>query len=228
LTEKPLTEKPLIIAIDGPAASGKGTLARLIAAHYDLPHLDTGLTYRAVAAAMLQQGIALDDEGAALEIANKLDLSRLDAAKLSRHEIGEAASKIAVFAPLRQCLVAAQRHFAYSHPKGAVLDGRDIGTIVLPEARSKLFITASPEIRAERRYNEIITKGGVADFAAILADLNRRDARDSARKDGALKQAADAHLLDTTNLTIEEVLALAVKVIDTKWHIVSAHESLKA
>jgi len=207
---------PFIIAIDGPAASGKGTLARRIAAHYCLPHLDTGLTYRAVAQIMLRDHVPLDNVTQATSIAHRLDLSRLDADSLSLHEIGEAASKIAVFAPLRQALVAAQRRFALSQKTGAVLDGRDIGTIVVPEASAKLYVTALAEIRAKRRYDEIIARGKQADLAAILADITRRDVRDMTRREGALKQAQDAYLLDTTKLTIETAFVQACHFIDAR------------
>jgi len=208
--------RPLIIAIDGPAASGKGTLARKIAVHYGLAHLDTGLTYRAVAQIMLQHGAALDDERQALMLTGEVDWSRLDADILRQHDVGEAASKIATLPMLRQVMVAMQRQFVSLHSQGAVLDGRDIGTVVLPQAHAKLFVTASPEIRAERRYQEIITKGGTADFAAILADLSRRDVRDKERKEGALKQASDAYLLETTKLTIEAAFAQSCHFIDGK------------
>lgn len=205
--------KPFVIAIDGPAASGKGTLARKLALHYHLPHLDTGLTYRAVANALLQKALPLDDENVAISVAQSLDLSRLDPAELSSHAIGEAASKVAVMANLRKVLVAAQRQFSQMGV-GAVLDGRDIGTIVCPDADVKLYILASPQARAERRYKEIIAKGGAADYADILADLERRDERDMNRAEGPLKPAADAHLLDTTKLSIEAAFAAACALID--------------
>jgi len=211
-----MSKKPLIIAIDGPAASGKGTLARKIAAHYGLPHLDTGLTYRGVAEIMLCRGVSLEDEGQAVSIASKLDLSQLDISNLGRHEIGEAASKIAVFPRMRQTLVAMQRNFALSQPLGAVLDGRDIGTVVVPEAAAKLYVTASAEVRARRRYEEIVAKGKAADIATILADITRRDERDRHRREGALKQAQDAYLLDTSKLTIESAFLVACRFIDMR------------
>jgi len=215
---KSTSHPPLIIAIDGPAASGKGTLARQIAAHYGLAHLDTGLTYRGVAQQMLREGKNLDDETAALAIAQKLDLSQLDkdSLALSAHEIGEAASKIAVFACLRQALVAAQRTFALSQISGVVLDGRDIGTVVMPDATIKFYVTATVQARAKRRAQEIIARGGQADLDNILVDIARRDARDMARKEGALKQAQDAHLLDTTKLTIEAAFLAACHFIDER------------
>lgn len=203
----------LIIAIDGPAASGKGTLARLIAAHYGLRHLDTGLTYRAVAKALVDNGKPLDDEAEAVEAARALDLSTMDRAVLADHAIGEAASKVAVMAGVRRALVEQQRAFA-ARPPGAILDGRDIGTVVLPDADVKLYVTASPQVRASRRYHEILSRGGVADDAEILADIERRDARDMERTDSPLRPAGDAHLLDTSQMTIETAFAKARAIID--------------
>jgi CMP/dCMP kinase len=202
-----------IIAIDGPAASGKGTLARRLASHYGLRHLDTGLTYRAVGRAMLDAGIRLDDAQAAEAVARSLDLGRLDRALLSTHEAGEAASKVAVMTPVRRVLVDKQRAFA-QEPPGAVLDGRDIGTVVCPDAQVKLYVTARPDVRAARRRDEIIRGGGSADYAEILADLERRDARDMARTDSPLKPAAEAHLLDTSDMDIETAFAVACTLID--------------
>jgi len=203
---------PFIIAIDGPAASGKGTLARKLAAHFNLPHLDTGLTYRAVGHALLQVGLPLDDEGLAAEVAANLDLGSLDKSVLSAHEIGEAASKIAVMSKVRTVLVEAQRKFANSG-LGAVLDGRDIGTVVCPDADIKLFITASTSVRAHRRFDEIINKGGTADLGEISADIQRRDERDSARSDSPLVQAEDAHLIDTTKMDIETAFQTALDLV---------------
>ena len=203
----------LTIAIDGPAASGKGTLARLIAERYGLAHLDTGLTYRAVAKAMLDAGQPLDDEAEAVRAARALDLGTLDRAVLSAHAIGEAASKVAVMPALRRALVEAQRTFA-SRPGGAVLDGRDIGTVVCPDADVKLYVTASAQTRARRRFDEIIAKGGSADHDAILADIEKRDERDMGRADSPLRPADEAHLLDTTTLTIEAAFEAACTIID--------------
>lgn len=201
-----------IIAIDGPAASGKGTIARLLAKHFELPHLDTGLTYRAVGHALMQVGLPLDNEDLAAEVAANLDLGSLDKSVLSSHEIGEAASKIAVMSKVRSVLVEAQKSFAAS-PPGAVLDGRDIGTVVCPHATIKLFITASTSVRAHRRFDEIIAKGGTADLGAISADIQRRDERDSARSDSPLKQAEDAHLIDTTKMDIETAFQTALDLV---------------
>ena len=204
---------PLVIAIDGPAAGGKGTLARRLAAHYDLRHLDTGLTYRAVAAALLEAGSDLTDGAAAEAAAAALDFSALDREGLSAHGIGEAASKIAVLPVLRRQLVEKQRAFA-AEPPGAVLDGRDIGTIVCPDAAAKLYVTASPEVRARRRAAEMRDRGAAVDEAAVLADLRRRDERDASRADSPLRPAADAHLLDTSEMTIEAAFRAAVDIVD--------------
>ena len=206
--------KPFVIAIDGPAASGKGTLARNLATHYHLPHLDTGLTYRAVADALLKANEPLDNENIAIKIAKSLDFSLLDPDHLSNNEIGEAASKVAVMSGLRETLVAVQRQFA-EQTNGAVLDGRDIGTVVCPDASVKLYIIASPEARAERRYREILSKGETEDYNKILADLIQRDERDMNRKQSPLKPAPDAHLLDTTKLSIEGAFKAACAVVDT-------------
>lgn len=202
----------MIVAIDGPAASGKGTLARRLAGHFGLRHLDTGLTYRAVAAALLAQGLPLGDEDVAIEIARNLDLAQMDKSVLSAHEIGEAASRIAVLGGLRAELVRLQRRFAET-PPGAVLDGRDIGTVVCPDATVKLFVTASPEARARRRTDEMISKGQDAQYASVLEDLKRRDERDAKRTVAPMKQADDAVLLDTTKMDIETAFQAAVDII---------------
>lgn len=208
-----MTSKPRIIAIDGPAASGKGTLARTIAAHYGLRHLDTGLTYRAVANAMLIAGESLEDEEAAILQANKLDLGNLDRAILAQHHIGAAASVIAIIPQVRKIVVARQRAFA-NERDGAVLDGRDIGTVVCPDAPVKLYVTARPDVRAKRRYHEILAGGAEADEAQILADILARDERDTNRTDSPLKPARDAHLIDTSDMTIEAAFGQARQIID--------------
>ncbi len=204
----------MIIAIDGPAASGKGTLARRIAAHYGLRHLDTGLTYRAVAAFLLRHGLPLNDEDRAAGVARDIDLRELDRDALSIHAVGEAASKIAVMPKVREALVAAQRDFAAA-PPGAVLDGRDIGTVVCPDADVKLFVEASAEVRARRRTDEMRARGGGVAYDEILVDLKRRDDRDRDRSAAPLKPADDAHLLDTSDLDIETAFGAAVDIIDS-------------
>jgi len=203
----------MIIAVDGPAASGKGTLGRRLAAHYGLRHLDTGLTYRAVAAAMLDADKPLTDIAAAVGFAERLDLDALDAERLAGHDIGEAASRISILPEVRAALTAQQRAFAH-RPPGAVLDGRDIGTVVCPDALVKLYVTADAPTRARRRAEEIAERGGAADIAAILADLERRDQRDMSRAVAPLRPAADAHLLDTTEMDIETAFRAAVDIID--------------
>jgi cytidylate kinase len=201
------------IAIDGPAAAGKGTLSRQIADAYGFHHLDTGLTYRAVAKALLDAGLPLDDEAVAAQVAEDIDLSGLDRSVLAAHAIGEAASKIAVMPDVRRALVEAQRAFARKAP-GTVLDGRDIGTVVCPDAAVKLYVTATPDVRALRRYEEILANGGTADLATVLADIQRRDARDMGRSDSPLRPADNAHLIDTSTMGIEAAFQAARAIID--------------
>lgn len=202
-----------VIAVDGPAASGKGTLARRLALHYHLSYLDTGLMYRAVALSLLEKKLPLDDEDIVSRFAQSLDFERLDRRVLSEHFIGEVSSKIAVMGGLRAILVEKQRAFASRTP-GAVLDGRDIGTVVCPHAQVKLYIDAESAVRARRRYDEIISKGGLASYEQVLADIERRDARDKGRLEGALRLAKNAHLLDTTKLSIETTFLTACALID--------------
>jgi len=203
----------LVIAIDGPAASGKGTLARRVAAHYGLNHLDTGLSYRAVGKALLDAGLPLDDVEHAEAAARKVDLALADPAVLSANEIGDAASKVAVISSVRRILVEKQRAFSNT-PPGAVLDGRDIGTVVCPGADVKIYLTADAKVRAERRWREIAAKGGKANFEAILSDIEQRDARDMNRADSPLKPAEDAHLLDSSKMDIDSAFLAACGIID--------------
>lgn len=203
----------VIIAIDGPAAAGKGTLSRRIAETYGFHHLDTGLTYRATAKALLDAALPLDDEAVAEAMAFDVDLAGLDRSVLAAHEIGEAASKIAVMPAVRRALVEAQRAFAGRTP-GTVLDGRDIGTVVCPQAQVKLFVTASAEVRARRRFDEMTGHGVPADYLAVLADIIKRDERDIGRADSPLRPAEDAHLIDTSEMGIEAAFSAAKSVID--------------
>jgi len=203
----------MIIAIDGPAASGKGTLGKRLAAHFGLRHLDTGLLYRAVAKALLDAGCSLEDRDKALAAAQALDAARLDERMLKTHAIGEAASIVSAYPELRAALVGLQREFA-NRPPGAVLDGRDIGTVIAPQARVKIFLTASAAERARRRVVELAQNGEKADEAAILADIERRDERDRTRAVAPLKPAPDAHLLDTTHLDIDAAVRAAIAIVE--------------
>ncbi|WP_147027783.1 (d)CMP kinase [Methylobacterium oxalidis] len=203
----------MVIAIDGPAASGKGTLAKRLAEHYGLPHLDTGLLYRAVARSMLDAGLSLDDESAAARAAASLIADKLADPRLRERAMGEAASRISAVPAVRSALLAWQQRFA-ANAVGAVLDGRDIGTVVCPHARVKLFITASAEERARRRHRELTLRGEETIFAAILADIEARDARDASRATAPLRAAEDATVLDTTELDPDEAFAAAKQVVD--------------
>jgi cytidylate kinase len=202
-----------VIAIDGPAASGKGTLARRLAAHFGLPHLDTGLLYRATARALIDEGLPLDDEAAAVEAARGLSLTDFDEALLRGREMGEAASLMGAMPTVRAALIDLQRSFA-ARPEGAVLDGRDIGTVICPLARVKIFVTATPETRAQRRALELAGRGEEVDYAAILEDVKKRDARDSERAAAPLKAAADAVTLDTSELDREQAFAAALAIAE--------------
>ena len=201
----------MIIAIDGPAASGKGTLGKRLAAHFGLRHLDTGLLDRAVAKAVLDAGRLLDDREHAVAAAKALDPEKFDEQALKGHAIGEAASIVSAIPEVREALLAFQRDFA-AVPPGAVLDGRDIGTVICPDADVKIFVIAAPEERARRRAVELGAAGQPADEAAILADILRRDERDRSRAIAPLKPAPDAHLLDTTHLAIDAAFQAAVDI----------------
>ena len=203
----------MIIAIDGPAASGKGTIARRLASHFGLPHLDTGLLYRGVGKAMLDQGLDLADEDQAERVAQHLDPQRLDDEVLRGAQMGEAASRIAGHPKVRQALLRLQRDFA-NQTGGAVLDGRDIGTVICPDATAKLFVTASAPERARRRHLELQKRGDSISYDEVLADILRRDERDSARSSAPLIKAGDACLLDTTNLGIEEAFRAALDQVE--------------
>ena len=203
----------MIIAIDGPAASGKGTLGKRLAAHYGLRHLDTGLIYRAVAKAVLDAGRQPNDLEAATAAAEALDPSRFDEATLKTHSIGEAASIVSALVEVRKALLAFQREFA-GRPPGAVLDGRDIGTVICPDADVKIFVTATPEVRARRRAAEYQAQGREIDENEVLADIRRRDDRDQNRAAAPLKRAQDAHLLDTTHLDIDAAIRAAIDIVE--------------
>jgi cytidylate kinase len=203
----------MIIAIDGPAASGKGTLGKKLAAHYGLRHLDTGLLYRAVAKAVLDAGKRPDDREVAIAAAKGLDPNAFDEAALKVYEVGEAASVVSAFPEVRAALFNFQQEFAAA-PSGAVLDGRDIGTVICPNADVKIFVTATPEVRAGRRARELTGRGERVKDADVLADIVARDERDRSRATAPLKQAPDAHLLDTSNLDADAAFRVAVELID--------------
>ena len=206
----------IVIAIDGPAAAGKGTLARRLAAHLGYAYLDTGAIYRAVALKLLKQNIAADSIPAILAAAEALEPADLAAEELRTDPVGDMASQIAAIPALRDALVNFQRLFAARPPgdaPGAVLDGRDIGTVICPTADKKLFVTASAEERARRRYRELADRGEQVSEKEVLDDLKKRDARDQNRTVAALRPAEDAYLLDTTNLGIDEAFAAALDYI---------------
>ena len=216
----------MIIAIDGPAASGKGTLAKRLARHFGLPHLDTGLLYRAVGRAMLDRGFDLDDADTAAEIAERLEVADLDEERLRGREAGEAASVVAAHPKVRKALLDLQRRFA--HQKGgAVLDGRDVGTVIAPGADAKIFVTADFAVRARRRHLELGRRGGAPSLEAVEADIRKRDARDAGRADAPLRPASDAQLLDTTALdadgAFEAALAIVTRRFAEKGRLLSPH-----
>ena len=203
----------MIIAIDGPAASGKGTLGKRLAAHYGLAHLDTGLIYRAVAKALIDAGQSPGDVKAAAAVAKALNSSHFDEAELKAHSISEAASIVSAIPQVRDALLAFQREFAARAP-GAVLDGRDIGTVICPDAEVKIYVTATPEVRARRRSAEYRAQGRNIDEAAVLADIRKRDERDQKRAAAPLRRAPDAHLLDTTHLDIDAAIQAAIDIVE--------------
>jgi cytidylate kinase len=203
----------MIIAIDGPAASGKGTLGKRLAAHYGLRHLDTGLIYRAVTKALLDAGDRLDDVERAVAAAKSLDPGGFDEKALKSHAIGEAASIVSALPEVRAALLAFQRDFGRA-PPGAVLDGRDIGTVIFPDAEVKIYVDATPEVRAHRRAAEIASTGSAVSEAEVLADIRRRDERDTRRAAAPLRAAPDAHLLDTTHLDIDAAFWAAIDIVE--------------
>jgi len=213
-----MTNKPIIIAIDGPAAAGKGTLARRLAEHFDLAYLDTGLLYRAVGMNVVRQGGDPEDADGAENAAKALKPADLGAADLREDAAADAASRVSAIPGVRAQLLEFQRKFAENPPdgkKGAVLDGRDIGTVVCPNAKAKLFVTASIEIRAKRRFKELRDKGLAAIHGRVLADMKERDARDSDRTVSPLEPAKDAYQLDTSDLDADQAFAAALGFINS-------------
>jgi cytidylate kinase len=214
-SESTLLKQPLVIAVDGPAASGKGTIAARLARTYGLPHLDTGLLYRAVGVKLLEAGQSLDDEAAATEAARSLDAGQVsNDPRLTTGEAGEAASRVAGHPGVRAALLDLQQAFA-AQAGGAVLDGRDIGTVIAPEAPAKLFVTAAPQVRATRRWKQLTARGIHIGFDEMLADIQRRDERDAGRGAAPMVQAEDAVLLDTTDMDIEAAFDAARRIVET-------------
>lgn len=203
----------MIIAIDGPAASGKGTIAKRLAAHYALPHLDTGLLYRAVAKILLDAGQPLTDTALATRAAQSIDPALFNERALKSPAVGEGSSIVSAIPEVRAALLALQRAFV-AQPSGAVLDGRDIGTVIAPNADVKIFVTASPQERARRRALEFRGLGLAVNESDILADILKRDERDSNRAAAPLVQAPDAHRLDTTHLDVEGSVAAAIALVE--------------
>ncbi|MEM8698001.1 MAG: (d)CMP kinase [Pseudomonadota bacterium] len=201
------------VAIDGPAAAGKGTIARAVAAHFGMAHLDTGLLYRAVGKRAMDQGRGVIDEGVAVLCARELRPDELDEARLRTALVAKAASRVAAIGEVREALLEFQRKFA-QQKGGAVLDGRDIGTVICPDAQVKIFVTAGEEVRARRRFAELSEKGDKRPYDLILSDIQARDARDSGRSDAPMRRAEDAHLLDTSELDIDAAVAKAVAIVE--------------
>lgn len=206
---------PILIAVDGPAASGKGTIARALAKHFGLPHMDTGMLYRAVALTMFRFG---GDPASEFEAVRACEgVAQIDPTdpELRSEVVGSIASRISAYAGVRAALLERQRNFA-SQASGAVLDGRDIGTVVAPEGTAKLFVTASPEVRARRRVAELLARGMPAHLEDVLIDIRARDERDSGREAAPLAQAEDADLLDTSEMNIDDAIAAAIELVERK------------
>lgn len=206
---------PIVIAVDGPAASGKGTIARALARHYGLPHLDTGMLYRSVALSLFRFGGDISSEFEAVRACHEIDKISPDEEELRSETIGKLASRISAYPAVRAALLDRQRVFA-AQPGGAVLDGRDIGTVIAPDADVKLYVTASPDVRATRRLAEITARGMRAHFDEVLADIRSRDERDSARASAPLTHATDALEIDTSDLDVDTAIAAALRLVARK------------
>jgi cytidylate kinase len=206
---------PIVIAVDGPAASGKGTIARALARHFGLPHMDTGTLYRAVALTMFRFGGDPKSEFEALRACEGVAQVDPGDPELRSEAVGAIASRISAYPGVRAALLERQRHFA-GQVAGAVLDGRDIGTVIAPHATVKLFVTATPEIRAQRRVRELLERGMPAHLEDVLVDIRARDARDAGREAAPLKQADDAELLDTSDMDIDEAIDAAVALVEQR------------
>ncbi len=204
-----------VIAVDGPAASGKGTLARKLATHFGFDYLDTGKLYRAVGLAVVTAGKDPSDEEAAIAAAQSIDPAKLDDPALAGDDAAKAASKVAAIGAVRAALKAFQLSFAERQP-GAVLDGRDIGTVICPDAPAKLFVTATVEVRADRRHKELLSRGEDSIYPRVLQELKERDERDTNRADAPLRPADDAQVLDTSEMTIDEAFVEALRIVEPK------------
>jgi cytidylate kinase len=214
---------PFVVAVDGPAASGKGTIAKALGAAFGLPVLDTGLLYRAVGVILERTGHSSDDDHAATAVAALLTPDDLDDPALRTRAAGELASRVAVHEGVRGALLEFQRTFA-GQGGGAILDGRDIGTVIAPDAPAKLYVTATPEVRAERRWKQLTAQGETVALADVLADIRRRDARDGGRDAAPMRPAPDAALLDTSEMTIEAAADAARRIVEAaraRWNSAS-------
>lgn len=211
----PAAERPLLIAVDGPAASGKGTIARALARHFGLPHMDTGMLYRAVALTMFRFGGDPNSEFEAVRACEGIAQIDPTDTELRSEAVGSIASRISAYPGVRAALLDRQRHFA-EQAAGAVLDGRDIGTVIAPHATIKLFVTASQEVRAQRRVRELLERGMPTHLEEVLVDIRARDARDSGREAAPLVQADDADLLDTSEMDIDAAIAAAIRLAEQR------------
>ena len=213
-----MRRKGFVIAVDGPAASGKGTIARAVAQHYGLPHMDTGLLYRAVALKLWRWGGDASNEFEALRACDDLGFDPSDE-ELRSEPVSRIASKVSSYSSVRDALLQRQQDFA-AQEGGAVLDGRDIGTVIAPDADAKLFVTASAEVRAQRRVRELLERGMPGHYEDVLLDIRARDERDATRDIAPLRQAADADLLDTSDLDVDQAIAAAIRLVEARVSVI--------